>query len=96
MTALRTCNGCGWVHFGISREHAEREVAHFNTYFEACNQETKDMFGNKPSSIEQYEHCNGCGGPYTYMREFTAGDCPDGCTIGPIIVELPDAPKVNS
>ena len=45
------------------------------------------MFGNKPASIHEYEHCGLCNGPHTDMREFTAGDCPDGCTLGPIIVE---------
>lgn len=93
---LRTCNHCGWVHMGVTRAFAEAEVIRFNEYFSAQTQEVKDMFGGKPSSISAYEHCSHCGGPHTDMREFTAGDCPDGCTIGPIIVELPDAPKVNS
>lgn len=93
---LRTCNHCGWVHMGVTRQFAEAEVIRFNEYFSAQTQEVKDMFGNKHAGISEYERCDRCGGPHTEMREFTAGDCPDGCTIGPIIVELPDAPKVNS
>ena len=85
--SLRTCNHCGWVHMGVTRPFAETAVAEFNTYFAAANQETRNMFGNKPARVSEYERCNRCGGPHTDMREFTAGDCPDGCTIGPIIVE---------
>lgn len=86
-TSLRTCNHCGWVHMGVTRQFAENAVAEFNDYFAKQSQETKDLFGNKPASIHEYEHCGLCNGPHTDMREFTAGDCPDGCTIGPIIVE---------
>lgn len=93
---LRTCNHCGWVHMGVTRQFAENAVAEFNTYFAAQVLSVREMFGNKPARISEYEHCNGCGGLYTYMRDFTAGDCPDGCTLGPIIVELPGPPEVNS
>lgn len=85
--SLRTCNHCGWVHMGVTRERAEAEVARFNAYFEAAAQGVRDMFGNTPSRIANYEHCFRCGGSHTDMREFTAGDCPDGCTLQPIIVE---------
>ncbi len=84
---LRTCNHCGWVHMGVTRQFAENAVAEFNTYFAAQVLSVREMFGNKPARISEYERCNRCGGPHTDMREFTAGDCPDGCTIGPIIVE---------
>ena len=86
-TSLRTCNHCGWVHMGVTRGYAEDEVSRFNEYFGSSTQDVRDMFGNTPSSITAYERCFRCGGPHTDMREFTAGDCPDGCTIGPIIVE---------
>lgn len=84
---LRTCNRCGWVHVGVTRAFAEDAVASFNTYFEAQVPSVREMFGNKHAGISEYERCFRCGGPHTDMREFTAGDCPDGCTIGPIIVE---------
>ena len=93
---LRTCNRCGWVHVGVTRAFAEDAVASFNTYFEAQVPSVREMFGNKHAGISEYERCDRCGGPHTNMREFTAGDCPDGCTIGPIIVELPGGGEVNS
>lgn len=82
-----TCSACGWVHFGVTRAHAEEEVAKFNAYFEAQAQNVRDLFGNTPASIKTYERCFSCGGAHTNMRESKPGDCPDGCTIQPIIVE---------
>lgn len=38
----RTCNNCGWVHFGVTREFAEAEVARFNAYFDALTQEQQE------------------------------------------------------
>lgn len=84
---LRTCNHCGWVHMGVTRPHAEAEVARFNVFFEASTLEVRELYGNKPSSISAYEHCARCGGPHTNMRLSAPGDCPAGCTIGPIIME---------
>ena len=73
----RTCNNCGWVHFGVTRAHAAEEVARFNEQF----------YPAQKSSITQYERCERCGGSYLNFRVALSGDCPDGCTIGPIIVE---------
>lgn len=84
---LRTCNHCGWVHMGVTRQFAENAVAEFNIFFETQTPEVREMYGNKPASITAYEHCFRCGGPHTDMRESKAGDCPDGCTLQPIIVE---------
>ena len=95
--SLRTCNRCGWVHMGVTRQHAEQSVAEFNTFFETQPPEVREMYGNKPSSITAYERCFHCGGPHTDTREPKAGDCPDGCTIQPIIVEeLSSVLEVNS
>lgn len=88
MDNLRTCNKCGWVHFGVSRKYAEDEVANFKVYFDSLPKEKQDDFyGGKPSNIKNYEHCMFCHGPYTNFRDAKYGDCPDGCTINPIINE---------
>lgn len=81
-----TCKKCGWVYFGVSREHAEAEVKRFNEYFYKLSQKNrKRLYGNKPASIQLYEKC-WCGNDYTNFRPSRRGDCPDGCTISPIII----------
>ena len=84
---LRACNCCGWTHVGVTREYAEGEVAQFNEFLANSTPDVREMYDNKPASFAAYEHCGGCNGPHTDMRDFTAGDCPDGCTIGSIIME---------
>lgn len=83
----RTCLRCGWVAFGVSREHAEIQVKQFNDWIEAQPAETQAMYGNRRSCIEGYEFCFRCGGPHKNFRDAKPGDCPDGCTLQPIIVE---------
>lgn len=88
MANLKTCNKCGWVHFAVSRKHAEDEVTKFNEYFDTLSKKEQDEFySGKGSSIRQYEHCMLCDGSYTNFRDSKYGDCPDGCTINPIISE---------
>jgi len=82
-----TCNKCGTVAFGVTREFAEAEVKRFNEYYEKLSpQKQQDYYGGTKSSLRQYERC-GCGNPHTNFRAFKEGDCPDGCTLGPIIRE---------
>lgn len=83
----RTCLRCGWVHFAVSRAHAEDEVASFNRFFDAADVETKAAFGNRHSSMKSYEHCMLCGAPHTEFRDSKPGDCPEGCTLNPILFE---------
>lgn len=71
---------------GVTRAYAEAEVARFNDWIVTQEQGTRSMFGDRLSSIKTYERCQ-CGAPYTAMREYKAGDCPDGVTIGPILLE---------
>ena len=85
MKKLVTCNKCGWVHFVYTRVEAEEEVRRFNEYFDSLPpKKQKDYYGNH-ASIALYEQCFRCGGSYTDFRHFKEGDCPDGCTIQPII-----------
>jgi hypothetical protein len=79
-----TCNKCGTVAFAVSRGFAESEVMSFNKYFFSQSKEVQALFGSKPSSLAQYEAC-GCGNPHTNFRKAKDGDCPDGCTLSPII-----------
>jgi hypothetical protein len=83
MTNL-TCTSCGWVMFGVTRDFAEKAVADFNAYFETLNPSGKAMYG-KGASIESYEQCFNCGGSHENFREAKDGDCPEGCTMQPII-----------
>jgi len=84
----RTCNKCGWVHFAVTREHAEEEVRRFNEYFDGLTEEKQqDYYSGNKSSIKSYEKCFCCGNEYTNFRESVDGDCPVGCTIQPIIYQ---------
>lgn len=73
---------------GVTRDYAEAAVKQFNEYFDTLSKEKQDEFyGGKGSSITQYENCMRCNEPHTNFRIAKYGDCPDGCTINPIIVE---------
>jgi hypothetical protein len=81
----RTCNKCGWVYFGVSREYAENQLNEFNRYFDTLSREDQELYyGGKDSDISQYEKC-WCGNDYTNFRDSREGDCPDGVTISLII-----------
>lgn len=82
-----TCNGCGWVHFAISRKKAEKDIGSFNKYFDRLTYEQQQERGMKRSSVEQYEKCSRCGTVHTNFRVSEKDDCPLGVTIGPIIYE---------
>lgn len=81
----RTCNGCGWVYFGITRNNAEISVKQFNAFYKKLTKKEKANYGNKKASIKEYEHCGICGEPWTNFRDSKEGDCPDGSTLNPII-----------
>lgn len=81
-----TCNKCGMVAMQVSRSHAENEVMRFNAYYDTLPRHQQvEMYGGKESNLHQYEHCMLCNGPYQNFRDYREGDCPDGCTLGPII-----------
>lgn len=88
MQNLKTCNKCGHAAFGVTREYAEAEVAKFNEYFISLSKKKqKEYYGNKTSSIVNYENCVHCGNPHTNFDPYTIGDCSEGATLNPIIVE---------
>jgi hypothetical protein len=81
-----TCKSCGWVYMGVSRDYAEREVSRFNEYYRTLSPlEQRELYGGRPSSVKNYEHCTRCGSHYTNFRVSRADDCPNGCTTNPII-----------
>lgn len=85
---LRTCLRCGRVAFGIPRLRAEAEVVRFNLFFATLSEKQRhDYYGGKSSTISDYEHCVACGNPFSNFRAFRPGDCPNGCTLSPIIIE---------
>jgi hypothetical protein len=77
---------CGWVHIGVSRKYAEKAVKNFNAYFDALPKAEQQLYYQK-ANIAQYESCALCGAHYSQMRKYIDGDCPDGATLGPIIIE---------
>lgn len=83
----RTCLKCGRVAFGVSRECAETLVSDFNDFFDSADAVTRESYGNRRSTIVSYERCTQCGNWCTNFRDAVDGDCPDGCTLSPIIVE---------
>lgn len=87
-TRLRTCEQCGWVHVGVTREYAEDTVRVFNEYFTGLSkQKQDDYYGGQLTRITSYERCFNCGGDWKRFRDAVPGDCPDGCTIQPILME---------
>ena len=82
----RTCKTCGWVHFAISRADAEKHIDDFNAYFDSLSpEEQMKYYGGKRSNLANYDRCDRCGTPYTDFRASEPGDCPAGCTVGPIL-----------
>ena len=82
----RTCNKCGWVHFGVTRKFAEGEVDRAEKYLDSLDFHDRSLYGRTPR-IRDYEHCFNCDGPYTDFSDAREGDCPAGCTTQAIIVE---------
>lgn len=81
-----TCTNCGWVHFAVTRKHAEQEVAKFNEYYDTLSKEKQDeYYGGKNAIIGNYTGCFAC--KKNDFRPSKDGDCPNGCTIQPVIYE---------
>jgi len=81
---MAECRDCHWVHFCVTRKHAESEVKKFNEYFKTLPlKQRKEFYGNKPSMIVDYEGCFRCGNSYKNFKK--AKKIPYGSTIQPII-----------
>lgn len=92
-----TCNNCGWVHFPVSKDYVQKQTQEFGDFWDAASKETKANYWNEkyrgpmPDLYPRAEHAAGykkcfkCGESYKNFRESKEGDCPDGCTIGPIL-----------
>lgn len=86
-TKEMTCP-CGWVAFAVTRTFAKRSVASFNAYFATLSEhDQRQFYGGDNAKIEDYERCMLCGGSYKNFKPAAPGDCPNGCTLSPIIVE---------
>jgi len=82
------CKSCGWVSFAVTRKKAENEVKSFNEYFDTLTKkEQKEYYGGRKSTIDFYEHCFLCNGPYTNFRKAKNSEVPYGSTLQPIIQE---------
>ena len=85
-----TCTHCGWVHFAVTRKYAINQVIEFNKFYDTLDKEGKASYGDG-ASMRTYEGCNFCG--EAQFRAFEEGDCPRGCTIGPVIADVPITPS---
>lgn len=79
-----TCNQCGWVHFALPAVRVLANVDEFNTWYDCQPDEVQAHYGGH-ASIQDYTQCAFCGGSHRNFRDSLPGDCPDGCTIGPIL-----------
>ena len=87
----RTCNNCGRVGFAVSRKFAEEQVKLFGEYYNSLSaKKQQENYGGHPATISDYDQC-GCGNPHTNFRASRDEDCPNGCTLSPIIFEEDDA-----
>lgn len=81
---LITCNACGYVHFEVSRDHAECAIRGFNEWYEKQTLGTKTHYlpikeRRVPrndrdyelgrSRIENYEFCEHCGEHYKNFKD---------------------------
>lgn len=88
ITRSLICDGCGWVHFGVSLQYAMNEVKEFNYYYDKLSKEDQvNFYGGNKSHIKNYTYCFSCGSLFTRMRPLKKTDkgCPDGSTIQPIL-----------
>lgn len=81
-----TCNSCGTVAFLVTRAYAIKEIIKFGNYYDSLPTEhQRSHYGGIKSYIEDYEKCSICEGSHRNFRTAVEGDCPDGCTLSPII-----------
>jgi hypothetical protein len=80
-----TCNRCGRVHFVVTRAYAEEQVKQYNEFLRTLDDEERKHYPRPPAFVSDYERCDMCGASYLDFRPFREGDCPMGCTLGPII-----------
>jgi hypothetical protein len=68
----------------MSKQECVEEVNSFNEFYEKLSPVDKESYGRK-SSLDLYTHCHSCGNDYKNFKDALPDDCPDGCTIGPIM-----------
>ncbi len=84
---LVTCLKCGTVAFRVTREFAEQAVKRFNEYFQTLTPDVQqECYGGIAASMALYEYC-WCGNTGEGFREYREGDCPEGVTLSPIIID---------
>lgn len=83
-----TCLNCGWVHFSVSKDYVNNWQEEWKKYWPTLDKEGREMFGlpdGPPGPEEEYYKCFFCRGSYKNFRDSKLNDCPDGCTIQPIL-----------
>jgi hypothetical protein len=86
MSNLVTCK-CKWVYFSVSKQFIKDWQTKWNEYWPTLDKEGRESFGllDGPPTPKEYFNCGICGTSYTDMYPSKPGDCPDGCTISPIM-----------
>jgi hypothetical protein len=86
---LVVCAKCSKLHLGIPRAQAEQEVAIFNEWLAEQSAETREVYGNSPASVSDYEGCVRCGAAdFTEFKP--VGDPQDvasAISVSPVIYE---------
>lgn len=82
------CKSCGWQHFPVSLDYANKEVAQFNAYYDSLTEEQQELYyGSKKSHLAHYCFCNLCGKLFTNFRKSTRKEMNKifGSTVSPIL-----------
>lgn|SRR3990167_3783326 len=82
-----TCLQCGQVHFIVSLVEALAAIESFNKFFDESltDVQRQEFYKNHKASLDDYTKCAYCSTSYKNFRVFVENDCPDGCTINPIL-----------
>jgi hypothetical protein len=91
MNNFVTCLNCGWVHFQVDTAYIDKWEADWKVFWAKSTEETREMYGCKdapPTREEEYLKCFNCNGSYKNFRDAREDDCPDGCTIQPILTRF--------
>lgn len=79
-----TCKSCGTVSFLITLKEAKAEIRRFNRYYNSLSKAVqKKYYGGNESTLQNYRCCLKMD-----LRKSKKGDCPNGCTISPVVKEM--------
>lgn len=80
-----TCRSCGWVHMGVRRKTAEKQIARFNKFYDAASEIVREHFAGR-LHLSDFKQCFRCRGSFLNFRATLSTDCPDCSTIQLILL----------